>query len=113
MLDLEKIDLPLKHESKRIPGVLRHEIYKTDDITYTEVYDDLSGKLTHAYVTMYDGIKVCNVYEDGSIGLTMSLTWIVNRKTMLYAIDDLTRLDAFLSAINEEYKNSGKPTEGN
>ena len=111
MLDLEKIDLPLKHESKRIPGVLRHEIYKMDDITYTEQYDDITGKMNFAFVEICDGVQACNIWEDGSINFTMPMTWICNRQTMQYAIEELTRLDAFLSAISEGYRNSSKPKE--
>ena len=101
MIDKEK----LKHRTERAPGFMRNEIYEYEDLTYTESYDDETGKLMLARVTIYGDVQACNVWEDGSINFVLPTTWVVNRKMLLYLMDDLKRLDEFLCVISEAYKN--------
>lgn len=98
------MDNQIKHRTEGIPGLLRKEIYEHEDMTYIEQYDDLTNKKILSYVTMYGGVKVCNVWDDGTISLTMPLNWVVNQKTIRDLIDDLKKLDLFLAKINENYK---------
>lgn len=94
----------IKHTTKAIPGLIRHEIYELNDMQYVEQYDDATNTKVLAYVTMFDGIKVCNVWDDGSINLTIPLNWVVNHKSMCDLVEDITRLDQFIAMVNENYK---------
>lgn len=103
MLDLKKIDLPIQHQTESLPGIVRHEIYTLNDFEYTEVYDDLTGQFVSADVKMFGGISVCSVYPNGTISLKMPTGYVTNHKHMLEHLDDLKRLDEFLSIISEGY----------
>ena len=48
-------------------------------------------------------IKVCTVYPDGSIMLTMPTSQVHDHKGMMMLVDDLKKLDEFLSIICENY----------
>ena len=103
MLDLEKINLPIEHRTESMPGVVRHEVYTLNDMEYTEQYDDFSGRFVTGKVTMFGNIKVCTVYPDGSIMLTMPTSQVHDHKGMMMLVDDLKKLDEFLSIICENY----------
>ena len=68
----------IKHSTERIPDIVRNEIYELDDIKYVERFDDLTNKRLFGEITMYDGVKVCNVNEDGSISMCMPTNWARN-----------------------------------
>ena len=104
MLDLEKINLPIKHTTECIPGVLRNEVYTLDHIKYTEQYYDPEGTFATGFIEMYDGVRVGLVGKDGSVSVNMPCV-AVGHKTMTWVMEDLKRIDAFLCAINEKYNN--------
>ena len=103
MLDLTKTDLPIEHWSEGIPGIARTEKYQLGNMLYTEFYDGLSDKFLFGNITMFDHVKVCTVYPDGSISLTMPIDWVTNHKSMVQLLNDLKQLDKFLSLINHHY----------
>ena len=103
MLDLEKINLPIEHRTESMPGVVRHEIYTLGDLEYTEQYDDFTGQFVTGNVTMFGKIRVCTVYSDGSIMLTMPTGQVHDHKGMMMLVNDLKKLDEFLSIICENY----------
>lgn len=93
----------ITHQTESIPGLIRNEVYTHEDLVYTEQYDDESGKMIYGTVTMYENIKVCTVYADGSINLTMPMDLAQNHKGILLLIKDIQRLDEFLSAVVKNY----------
>lgn len=97
------MDKEIQRRTEVLPGIFRQEIYTVDDLAYKEYFDDETGKRLYGHITMYNGVKVCNVLEDGTISLDMPLDWVVNHKLMLNLISDLTRLDDFLSMIYKDY----------
>lgn len=103
MLDLEKINLPIEHRTESMPGVVRHEIYTLNDFVYTEMYDDSTGQFVSGDVKMFGEISVCHVYSGDSIMLTMPTGHVHDHKGMMMLIDDLKKLDEFLSIICEGY----------
>ena len=103
MLDLEKIDLPIEHRTESWPGVVRHEIYTLNDFVYTEMYDDSTGQFVSGDVKMFGAVSVCSVYAGGSIILKMPTGQVHDHKSMMMLIDDLKKLDEFLSIFCEGY----------
>lgn len=101
---MERVNSSIVHRTERIPDILRNEIYELDDIVYTVSYDDLTGKRLYGHVDMFNGVRVCSVQEDGSICLTMPTEWVMNHKGMLHIINDIKRLDEFLTAVVDNYK---------
>lgn len=93
----------LKYYTERIPDVMRNEIYELDDIRYVERFDDVTGKRLFGAITMYNGIKVCNVNEDGSISMCMPTDWITNHKGMMELVTDVQRLDKFIAMVCKKY----------
>ena len=91
------------HRSERAPGIFRNEIYEYKDIVYTEQYDDETNEMLHGYVTMFNGIHVCTVYKDGSINISKFPNIAVNHKWLMTLIDDLQRMDEFLSIVVKNY----------
>lgn len=91
------------HRSERLPGIVRNEIYEYKDIVYTEQYDDETNEMIHGNVTMFDGLRVCSVYKDGSINISQFPNIAVNRKWLMTLIEDLQRMDEFLSVVVKNY----------
>jgi hypothetical protein len=105
MLDLEKVNLPIKHTTECLPEISRNEIYTLDDMQYTEQYLDPEGTLATGFISMYNGVRVGVIGSDGGVSISIPPSYICNHKTMAMQIEDLKRLDAFLCAINEQYNN--------
>lgn len=91
------------HRTECIPGLVRNEVYEYKDLIYTEQYDGETGKMMYGNVTMYDNVKVCTVYVDGSINLTLPTALAKNHKGLMWLIEDIQRLDDFLSVVVENY----------
>ena len=36
-------DMEIKHDTKRLPGIVRNEIYESKDLKYVETFDDGNG----------------------------------------------------------------------
>ena len=94
----------IEHHTERVPGLFRNEIYKRDDICYTEQFDDLTGERLFGNITMFDNIHVCNVHADGTITMNFPTSWVVGHKEMLILMDDIKRLDTFISDVCPAYK---------
>lgn len=93
----------ITHRSERIPEIARREIYTYEDIVYTELYDDVSGALVSGDVKMFGGVSVCTVYKDGSIKITIPTDLAFDHRGLMWLINDLQRLDEFLSAVVTNY----------
>jgi hypothetical protein len=93
----------ITHRTEGIPGLIRNEVYEYRDLIYTEQYDDETGKMMYGTVTMYDKFKVCTVYVDGSINLTMPMDLAQNHQGIMWLIKDIQRLDEFLAAVVKNY----------
>lgn len=93
----------IKHRTETVPGIIRNEIYELNDMIYVESFDDASGKRLFGDITMYGGIKVCSINEDGSIQMTMPTDWVTNHKSMMDLIMDVKRLDEFIATICKQY----------
>lgn len=91
------------HRTECIPGLIRNEVYEYRDLIYTEQYDDETSKMMYGTVTMYDKLKVCTVYVDGSINLTMPMDLAKNHQGIMWLIEDIQRLDEFLAAVVKNY----------
>ena len=94
----------IKHHTKVLPGIVRNEVYEYEDIKYTERFDDVTGKRMFGMITMYNGVTVCHVHENGSIILEMPTNWVTNRKDVKDLVADIERLDEFLAAVCKNYK---------
>lgn len=90
-------------KTERLPGVLRKEIYMLDDMALTEYYDDLSGELYNGEVTMFNGVKVCTITSSG-ISVNVPMSQVSDHTTMQQHINDLQRLDQFLSLVYKRYR---------
>lgn len=90
-------------KTERLPGVLRKEIYMLDDMALTEYYDDLSGELYNGEVTMFNGVKVCTITSSG-ISVNVPMSQVSDHATMQQHINDLQRLDQFLSLVYKRYR---------
>lgn len=99
LIDKNKIS----HRSEHLPGIVRNEIYEYEDIVYTEQYDDETGEMIHGNVTMFNGIHVCTVYKDGSINIGQFPNIAINRKWLMKLVEDLQRMDEFLSIVVKNY----------
>lgn len=93
----------IKHYTKTIPGIIRNEIYEYEDMKYIERFDDVSNERLYATVTMYDGVNVCVVYNDGKIALEFPTDWVTNKQDMQRLLSDMNRLDEFLSCMCKNY----------
>lgn len=102
MLDLTKIDLPIKHRSDGVPGLAYTEVYELGDMVYTEWYDGLSKEFLHGKLEIY-GVNFCLISPEGDLSFEMPPLPIFNHKDMMSAIDDLKRIDEFLSVISVKY----------
>lgn len=102
MLDLSKTNLPIEHRSEGVPGIAYTEIYKLGNMVYTEWYDGVSRELLHGKLEFL-GICVCLVNPDGNISFSMPPFPVTRHKDMMVIIDDLKRIDEFLSVISEQY----------
>jgi hypothetical protein len=100
----EKNGYHFTHRTERIIGISRTEYYETaDGIKYEELYDDLTGKMVSGKVKMFGGIEVRTVYDGGNISLKYPLDIVNSHKSMMDYISDLKKIDAFLSAILDNY----------
>lgn len=96
------IEQSIKHSSERLPGVLRKETYALDDMELVEYYDDLTGAFYSGTVTMFNGIKVCTVVNSG-ISVDVPMLQVADHASMQQHINDLQRLDQFLSVVCKGY----------
>lgn len=94
----------IKHHTERLPGVCRTEVYQVADIVYKEMFDDLSGDRVSGNISMYDGIHVCGVGSDGTLNMNFPTGWVFGHKEMMLLVEDIKRLDEFLSAVCEGYR---------
>ncbi len=94
----------IKHRTECIPGLVRQETYEYGDILYTEHYDEEAGKLITGNVKMYNGVDVCTVYPNGQIYLKIPTGLATNHNGVMLLIEDIQRLDEFLSTVVENYK---------
>ena len=93
----------ITRRSECLPGIVRYEIYEYKDIAYREQYDDETGKMVFGKVDMFGGVNVCTVYPNGSINVTIPTDTASNHERLMWLIEDLQRLDEFLSAVVENY----------
>lgn len=93
----------IKHRSECVPGIFRNEIYEYKDIVYKEQYDDETNEMIQGYVTMFNGVHVCTVYKDGSINIEKFPSIATNHKWLITLIEDLQRMDEFLSIVVKNY----------
>jgi hypothetical protein len=98
-----KNQFEIKHYTKRLPGIVRNEVYEFKDIKYTESFDDLTGERMYGTISMYNDTTVCHVNQNGSIGLDMPMGLVTNHNDMTNLISDLERLDKFLAAVCKNY----------
>lgn len=103
MADLSNTTLPIKHNTQSIPGVLRKEEYTLDDIVLTEHHDDLTGEFYMGDVVMFNGVKVCTITGSG-ISVNVPMLAVTDHTSMQQYINDLQRLDQFLSAVCKAYQ---------
>lgn len=94
----------IKHHTEMLPGVCRTEIYQLADIEYREMFDDLTGDRLSGSITMYGGVHVCGVAADGTLIMNFPTGWVLGHKEMMLLIEDIKKLDCFLSAVCKEYK---------
>ena len=93
----------IKHRTERIPDIARSEIYEFEDMVYTEMFDDVTGARMFGHVTMYNGIRVCSVHEDGTITMDMPTNWVTCHNDMVALSVDVQRLDFFITAVCNNY----------
>ena len=94
----------IKRRTECVPGLVRQEVYEYEDILYTELYDEEAGKLITGNVKMYNGVDVCTVYPNGQIFLKIPTGVAIDHKGVMLLIEDIQRLDEFLSTVVENYK---------
>jgi len=97
------IEQSIAHKTERLPGVLRKEIYTLDDMELVEYYDELTGDFYNGVVTMFNGIRVCTIASCG-ISVDVPMTLVTDHASMQQHINDLQRLDQFLSVVCKGYQ---------
>ena len=93
----------MKHETKSLPGIVRIEIYESENLKYEETFDDLTGKRMYGKVFKDDDIFICYVGEQGNIEFSSLIPLPTNHKQLLDFIADLEKIDKFIADVCEEY----------
>lgn len=81
-----------------------YKVWKGPNIEYVEIYDVDTGIYLNGCVTMYGNIKMCSVYQDGTIHMTVPIELIVNRQGISKFVEDLQLMNQFLSEVNPRYR---------
>ena len=72
MIMCKTSDMEIKHDTKRLPGIVRNEIYESKDLKYVETFDDITGK--RMYGEVYEGEeRICSVHHTGVIALRIQM----------------------------------------
>jgi hypothetical protein len=52
---------------------------------------------------MFNGVSVCRVLKDGSISFTLPAGIAYDHRSLMWLVQDIQRLDEFLSVVVEKY----------